>query len=294
MKFARRLIIGLLALVILALAIVWLSLNSIVRSAVESQASAQLGVPTTLNGANVSIFGQKVSLSDLKIGSPKGYSAPHLFELGGTDVAVSVGQLRGTPVRVQSISINSPKLIIEQQNMKLNFKALIDGMPSAPTQADKTAEAKEPIKMIINHLTVTNAAVVIHPGEFPGVKLPTEITLSIPTLELENIGTADGSENGAAIKEVVVELITALVAKAADSDQLPAELRSLMKLDVNAISAQLHQEFNKQLDKVASEVTKKLPKEIGGVLDSSRLTTQPAKQVEDRVKGFLDQNKGRK
>src|SRR3954471_11011571 len=111
-KVVKRGVIGLVALVVLAIGIVWLSLNSIVRSTVESQASTQLGVPTTLGGANVSLFGQSLSLNDLKIGSPKGFPAPQLFTLGGTNVSVNVTHLTGTPVRVESIAVNQPTLVI--------------------------------------------------------------------------------------------------------------------------------------------------------------------------------------
>ena len=286
-------VIGLLALVVLAIGITWLCINNIVRSAVQSQATSQLGVQTTLAGANVSLLGGNVALSDLQIASPKGYPAPHIFTLGGTDVSVSLSKLRSTPMHVATLNVNKPTLLIEQQNMKLNFKALIDGMPSPPKQADKTADQKEPIKLIIDRLTVNDASIVIRPGEIPGVKLPNEISLVVPRVDLRNIGNADGAQNGAAIKEIVTQLITVLAAKASESDQVPKELRALMALNVNVISAQLDQEFNKQLDKVASEVTKKLPKDLSGALDTSRLTTQPAKAVEDGLKGILD-NKSRK
>jgi uncharacterized protein involved in outer membrane biogenesis len=287
-------VIGLLALIVLAIGITWLCINSIVRRAVQAQATSQLGVQTTLAGATVSLLGGSVGLSDLQIASPKGYSAPHIFTVGGTDVSVSLSQLRSTPMHVATLNVNKPTLVIEQQNMKLNFKALIDGMPTPPKQADKTAEQKEPIKLIIDHLTVNDASIVIHPGEMPGVKLPSKISLTVPKLDLQNIGNADGAQNGAAIKEIFTQLITVLAAKASESDQLPKELRGLMALDVNAISAQLDQEFNKQLDKVASEVTKKLPKELRGALDTSRLTTQPAKAVEDGLRGILDKQSRKK
>src|ERR1700755_56425 len=107
MKLIKRLLIGLIALIAVAIGVTWMCLNGIVRSAVQSQASSQLGVQTTLGGAEVSVFGPNLALSNLKIASPKGYPAPHLFTFGGTKVAVSVTQLTGTPIRVESIAVNN-------------------------------------------------------------------------------------------------------------------------------------------------------------------------------------------
>src|SRR5204862_5469499 len=130
----------------------------------QSQATQQLGVQTTLGGASVSIFGGNLGLKELEISSPQGFSAPRIFTLGGTDVDVSLGQLRKDPVHVQSVSIRQPMLVIEQSNGKFNFKALMDQMPQGPQQTDKTPDGKEPLKLIIDTLSVNDAQVVVKPG----------------------------------------------------------------------------------------------------------------------------------
>jgi hypothetical protein len=287
MKLAKWILLGVVGLVIVAIAIVWLSLDSIVRSTVQSQGTQQLGVQTTLGGANVSLFGGALSLSDLAIASPKGFTAPSMFTLGKAAVGVSLGQLTSKPIHIQTISIHAPALVIEQQNMKLNIKALVDQMPTSPTTPDKTADQKDPVKVVIDDLAIDNATVSIHPGDIPGVKLPDQLNLTIPSIDLKNIGNADGNNNGAAIKEVVTQVITALADKASQSDQLPPELKTLMSLNVNQISAQLGTQFNQQLGKTITDLTKNLPPDIGKNLNLNKLTTQPAQAVQKDLQDLI-------
>jgi len=60
------------------------------------------------------------------------YSAPKLFTLNGASVAVSYGQISGSPIHIKQIVIDGPKLVVEQNNGKLNIQALMDQLPKSP------------------------------------------------------------------------------------------------------------------------------------------------------------------
>src|SRR5882724_3689186 len=75
-RIIKWIVLGVVAVIVIGLAVVWFNLNGIVRRTVETQASSSLDLKTTLGGAAVSIFGGKLSLIDLKVGSPPGYQAP--------------------------------------------------------------------------------------------------------------------------------------------------------------------------------------------------------------------------
>src|SRR5262249_23052874 len=142
---------------------------------------------------------------------------------------------------------------------------------------------------IINDLKVQGAQVIFRPdltalSSIPGLGknlggLKQEYALSIPTLDLENIGNADGNANGAAIKDVVSLLVTNLAQKASESDQLPPELRDVLHLNVNDLKdlakAKLGEELNKQLGKIGGgalgDVLKSSP---DGKIDASKAVEQ--------------------
>lgn len=257
MKRIKWIALSLVVLVIIAVVIVMLSLDSIVRSQVESQAGSSLNLPTTLAGASVSLFGQSLSLSDLQIGSPKGFSAPHMLTLGGAKVGVSISNLRKTPIGVDQITIDKPMLLIEQANGKFNFQAITDQPSKAP------ADGAEPVKLIIHDLAINNATVVLRPG-IPG--LNTEMTIPIPTLHLTDIGTGDGNKNGVAIREVVMLTITALAKQASEAGNLPGDLKNLLSINADQLKAQVTGMVDKQIKNVTDNASKAIEKGIGDIL----------------------------
>jgi uncharacterized protein involved in outer membrane biogenesis len=166
---ARKLkwiVLTIVALLVVVVGLVWFNLNGIVRRTVETQATKSLELQTTLGGASVSIFGGSLKLDDLKIASPAGYNAPQMMSLGEAKVNVSLGELRGDPIHVRSITIDQPRVVIEAKGTKLNFQTIVDKQSS-----DKSEPQGEPLKLIIDNLSVTGTQVALRHGlDVPGLK----------------------------------------------------------------------------------------------------------------------------
>jgi hypothetical protein len=277
-KIVKWTVLLLIVLVAAGATIVYLNLNSIVERTIESQATASTHLKTELGSARLSLFGGEVGLNKLEIGSPAGFAAPHMLTLGDADVKVSLNELRGDPVKIASITLDKPKLVIERgPDGQFNFKAAADQMP-------KTEEApanEEPLKMIISELTVKDAMVVVRPGSLPipGVTLPEEINLPIPTFVMKEIGSADGAKNGAAVKDVVMQVVTVLAGKAMESGGLPDQLKGLMNVDLEGAVAQLGGEAQKR---IAAAVPGQLGQFIGG-LDTKTLMKDPGAALKEGV-----------
>src|SRR5690606_10702242 len=129
---------------------------------------------------------------------------------------VGYGELLGGETkRIRSININAPQVTLEQQGGKFNFQAL-DAMSDS---------SEETMKLIIENLQVTDATVRIRPG-IPG--LDEEYAVTVPSLQMTNVGTAEGAENGAAIGVVLKQVATALAGEAMKNGDLPAELEAAL------------------------------------------------------------------
>ena len=259
-KYIKWIVLAVVVVVIAGLGIVWANLNSIVRRTVERQATSSLDLQTTLGGANVSLLGGSVSLKDLNIASPPGYKAVPMFSLGQAGVNVALSDLRGDPVHIKHITIDSPHVVIEANGTKLNFQAVMEQQSKTPTDP-KTGSTEPPMKVVIDQLDVTGVQVALRPGlKIPNVK--DEYVITLPTIGLKNIGNDDNAQNGVAIKEVVALLLTTFAEKAAESDQLPPELKQLLSMNIDQVKAQLtnrlKDEVSKQLDKVGGSVGKQL------------------------------------
>src|SRR4029453_934619 len=133
-------------------------------------------------------------------------------------------------------------------------------MPKTP---ETPPDQKEPLRLIIDELTIKDPTVVVRPGQIniPGLNLPQEITVTIPTMAMKNIGTGEGAQNGAAVKDVVMQVITAMGASAANPKHPPNPLKGLLNVDFQQVVAGLTAEAQKR---IAAAV----PGEAGRVLSN--------------------------
>lgn len=229
-------------LVIIVVAVVVLRLDGIAKRVVETQATASTTLNTTLDSAHISIFGGQVSLKDLKIASPKGFEqTPTMFDMGELDVMVSYGELRDTPMRISEITVDSPRLVIEQRGGKLNVNAAMDQMPASEPST---------LRLAIGSMKVKNTQLVIRPG-LPMLK--PEYQFVLPSVELKNVGMGEGAENGAAIKDVLRELLVATMARVRESESIPEEIRPFLTTSSADLQAQLKQEVTRRADEYLNE-----------------------------------------
>lgn len=281
LKWTLRVGVALILLFVVAGVVLYFTLDGIVRGQVESNSAKSLNLGTKLDSANLGLLGGTLNLKGFRVDSPPGFSSDPILDLGGLDLKVAYGQLRKEPVQIESITIDRPKMLLEQANGQFNFKAMADRIP--PSQpSDKPAD---PVRLIIGQIMVKEATVVLRPG-IPG--LQKEIVIPIETFTMQNIGSADGTQNGAAIKQVVTQLVTTLAAKATHSKDIPAQLKALLDGNLSEVAAKyipgeagklvgtlLQGDILKDPTKVIGENANKL---IGGA------TSQPA----DTAKGLMD------
>lgn len=275
MKLIRRALLGLVALVVLVGLGIYFNLNRIVKHEVETQGTASLRLATTLDAARLSLFGGKVGLHGLDIASPKGFSAPRMLELGDGDVAVQYKALREQPIHVASLRLDKAKLVVEQSNGAFNFRKAMELSPQKPPD-------KNPMQLVIDEVRIDDAQVILRPG-LPGI--PSEITVPIPALTMKDVGKGKGANNGAAIKEVAMQIISAMAAKASESDKVPAELKALLHLNAAQVATMLGAEAAKQ-------IAGALPPGIGAqvskaVADPRAVAKDPGAAVEKGLGGLI-------
>jgi uncharacterized protein involved in outer membrane biogenesis len=288
MKKLVRIALALVAVLVLALVGVYFYRNSLIRSAVETQANSSLGVKTTLGSANLGLFGGTLNLGDLKIGSPAGYTAEQMFTLGDLGLGVNYGELRQDPIHVSKIVIDKPKAVIEynKETGKFNFQSLMDQMGGGKVPDKKEpGKSSEPVKLIIDELTVKDAQVVVQ-----APLLPQAITVNVPTVTLKQIGNAEGAKNGAAIKEVIGATMSALAASAANSGALKnfGNIEQMMKDQASAVMGKVSKELNKQIEGLTKNITGEVNKAIG--TDVEKLIPggkDPGKAVEQGINNLL-------
>lgn len=278
-KALKWIVLSVFALVLIVGGIVFFGLNRIVRTQVEKGVTQSLKVQTTLASANVSPFSGTVELSDLDIASPAGFTAPKIFRLGNVSLNVKYSELTGDPVRVTSIRLAKPKLVLEYNNGSLNVKTLMDNLKDPTKPSPEPDPNAKPLKLTIDELIVDGAEVEIRPG-IPGLDKP--ITLTVPTLTMNDIGTADGNKNGEEIGRVALDVMGAVAKSAASSDRLPPEVRALLNLNVDQMVADLSGKAREQIDQVKQQVQETIDK------TKSDLTKHADETKKNAEKGLND------
>ena len=260
-RLIRRIVLGLLLLVIIAGVIVYFNLNRIVRRTIEVQATDSLNLNTSLNSASLSLFGGKLDLGNMAIASPPGYRAPDIMSFDQARIAVNYGQLRQQPVRISSITIDKPKFVIEQVGGKFNVQSAMEMVPK---------RSGEPMRLVIDKLTVNNATVILRPG-LPGLE-KNEIAIPIPSMVLNNIGSDASAQNGAAIKDVVVKVLQAALEQSGKAGNLPDQLKNALQANAQAMSRQIQSEIDTPLkgtglEGIGKTLGGQIDKNVGGGLD---------------------------
>lgn len=298
-KWIRRLVILVVLLVVGGVVALYLSLGRIVKSVVQKEGTEQLHVTTTLSSASVGVTSGSIGFKDFALGSPAGFSAPAMLTVGGLTVdTAGVTHLRDKPLHVTTIQLDAPHLVIEQKGTTLNFKALMDGLPGkAPAGEAKPSPAtadQNPLKLVIDTLNVNNATVEFIPdaaGTVNGVagnalgalgdlgkqataqadkqlaKQLKPMTITLPTMDVKNIGNADGKMQGAEVKDVVTAVIQAMVAKAVQDHNLPipsALLQGNLASVKDKVSDTVQDEIKKQTGNLPGGAGKLLNGVLGG------------------------------
>jgi citrate lyase gamma subunit len=125
--------------------------------------------------------------------------------------------------------------------------------------------------------------------------LPAPITVNIPSVTLKQIGSGEGAQNGAAIKDVVGATMSALAASAANSPQLKdlGALTDALKAQAQQALAKAQKELGQQVQAITGNVTGEINKRLGDTgIDAGKLKDltggkDPAKAVDDGLKNLL-------
>src|SRR5580658_1533342 len=112
-KIIIRLFAVLVLLVVVGLVVVFFSLNSIVKKAVETVGAKMTQVDVRLGSADISPFSGSGKLSKLFVGNPSGYSTPFAVQMDTIKVGVQIGSVTSDTIVVNEINVQSPEIYFD-------------------------------------------------------------------------------------------------------------------------------------------------------------------------------------
>jgi hypothetical protein len=192
----KKIILGLISVMVAAFVGISLYLNAIVVNAVETFGSKYLGVNVTLDDADISLLSGHIALNGLVVGSPKGFQASHTFHFDEVRVALDMGSLASNVVKVYTITITRPHVVYEVGPNGTNIKAIQahvaqqEHSAEKPVSQNKSVDSKvdgKPVKRVeIDKVTISDGVVESSIAVI-------NASVKLPDITLTNIGK-DGQE----------------------------------------------------------------------------------------------------
>jgi hypothetical protein len=203
-----------LVVIVAVLMLVLGNINSIVKKGVETAGPKILKAPVTLNKVDISVLSGSGKLSGLTIGNPAGFQTEYAFQLGKVEVELETGSVTTDTIHVKNILIDSPSIIFEGAfdknnlgQLQANAAAYTASVASSGPAEEQQAADSEGKKILLDHLAIQNGDVSV------SMKLLSdkELTVELPTIELNDIGKDKDTTLADAMKLVLAAINKAVV-----------------------------------------------------------------------------------
>lgn len=228
---------GLAVLAVVALVGLYLSLNRIIKGAVETVGPKVTGTSLALAAVEVSPFSGKGELRGLVVGNPAGYQTEAAFKLGAITVSLEPRSLTGDTIVLHEVIIKDPEITYELGMGESNLGQILKNVESFAAQLPGAGGQPQPAasgpgkRVQIGHVLIEGAKVRVSAKVLAGKAL----TLPAPRIELRDIGAGGGVTIGAAIKEVLTAVLKAVTQVVEQSGALGQALKESGKAFANDV-----------------------------------------------------------
>lgn len=202
------------------------SINSIVKTGVETVAPTVTGTSVTLGSANISVFSGSGSLSDLVVGNPSGYKGENAISMKNISVKIQPSSLLENTIIIDEILIDTPTINYEMNESGFNLNNILRTAQNASQQkaisqssGEDSQVTKSTKKVIINNLKIRNAQVSLATSL---LNSSAGATIPVPDIHITDIGKESG---GASFEQASATVLKAVTKKL-----------STMKLDINSLN----------------------------------------------------------
>jgi uncharacterized protein involved in outer membrane biogenesis len=261
MKKALKIILVAVPMVIIvAVLVIFFSLNSIVKAGVETVGPKVTGTAVTLDKVGLSPLSGRGALAGLRVGNPEGFTTESAFELGEVRVNVSPKSLLSDTIVIEEIVVASPKVTFEGDISGSNIGRIRKNVEAFSSSAAPSAESKPSAqegdkkgkKVEIGRFVFKDGSVQLAAAMLKGQSA----TVPLPDIELRDIGKDSG---GATLATVVEELFPAIYKAIIETVASSGEV-------LEKAAQELEDSARKVRDQAEGEASKML-KDVKGIFD---------------------------
>ena len=208
-----RIVSYVVAAIIILLVGAHLFLGHIIKGSIQTVGPLVTGVPMSVKSVGISTLGDfGVSVKDLVIGNPQGYSSPHALKLGNFQLKVKTFSIFSGKIIVDKLLLEGVEVNFETSLIASNLTDINNNVTKYVPQPAKSddgekKEEKAPPKLQVNAIDMSDITVriVAKGANAAGVPIP-----MVP-IHMKDLGTGpDGITPTALINEMFTKLITGI------------------------------------------------------------------------------------
>lgn len=222
----KKALVGLLAVGLVALVAggIWLylSLDFIVKYALESYGSDIVGAKVTVESVQLAPADGAGAVRGLAIGNPPGFRTEQSVAAGRIDVAIDAATVTSKVVHVRRIAVIAPVITYESRRGGSNFDAI---RQNTARRSGSTSSGGE-TRLIVDRLEIRDARVIYAPEiATPGATL----SFTIPDIRITDIGKRQGGVTPAELANVIAQALAVRMAKAMGRSAAQRGVESLLR-----------------------------------------------------------------
>jgi uncharacterized protein involved in outer membrane biogenesis len=213
----RKITIGILIGVAIALVIAWFSLNRIMQWGIEQNASTALGVPMHIGKLNLSLTDGTLGIDNLTIDNPDGFNTPYLMKVTAFNIKLKPSSLIAETVEIQSMELDGLEINVEQNFANSNIFTVGGKLQQQRGEQAKQGDRGEK-KVKAGSVSIKNVKANLKISAL-GQTIANS-SIQVPPIELKDIGSdnAQGVLLSEFMRKLVEEISTAAI------DQVKASL----------------------------------------------------------------------
>jgi len=281
MRKLLRFVLLLVLLVAVAVGVAVYYVDNLAGTGIERGATYALGVPTTVQEADVGLLGGTLRVDRLTVANPEGFKTPHLVAVKRLDLGVETGSLLEETIRVNRFELDGVDLHVEQKVGKSNVSTVLDnikrgagaGKPGEPAPEEGEPEAPGGKKIQVDRIVVRN--VTAHLQVLPLGGEAATLDVEVPEIILEDVSSdnAEGLAVAELTRRILPAILTAVIKKG--HGKLPG-------MDFDGLAADVG-ETTAALGKGAQDLVQQVGKGAGGLLEG--LFKKPAGTEGEKKEG---------
>ncbi len=203
----KKLLVILLVLVVAAVTAFYTlnnPLGRLVKLAIEGFVPDMVQAEVSVRSVSISASDGQGKLSGFKLGNPKGFKTEHALKADTIEVVVEPVSLAKNVVVLHKVLIDAPNIIYEKGDHGSNFDAIQHNVEAYLGASKKKDDKDAGKRFIIDSFVIRNAQV-----NYNGT-----IDLSLPDIELHNIGKNSGGVTSAQLTRLIVAELNTRIALA--------------------------------------------------------------------------------